>query len=86
MKAKITKVIFTDRKQDWSPYHRNGKGFFMLHIQLEDWKWISKFYNKKELDPSSKLKEWDEYEIEIKVIWEFTNLISIQDKDWNIII
>ena len=85
MKLKIKQVVFTNKNKDGTPYNRNGKPFFMLHIQLENGAWCSKFYNKKELDPSSKITVWKEYEIEVKVNWEYTNLTSLKD-NWNIII
>lgn len=86
MKSKIKQIIFTDKKQDWTPLKRNGVWFFMLHLQLEDWKWISKFYNKSESNPTSKIEVNKEYEIVLKQNWEYYNLISLSDLNWNIII
>lgn len=86
MKLKIKQVIFTDKTKDWKPLERNWKWFFMFHIQLEDWKWISKFYSKRESDPSSKIKVWEEYDILYKVNWDYLNLVSILDLNWNIIL
>lgn len=86
MKLKIKQVIFTDKTKDWKPLERNWKWFFMFHIQLEDWKWMSKFYSRKEYDPSSKIKVWEEYDILYKVNWDYLNLVSILDLNWNIIL
>lgn len=85
MKLKIKQIIFTDKTKEWLPLIRNGKSFYMFHIQTEDGRWISKFFNKKEENPSSKLKVWEEYEINFKVNWQYNNLLSVYDLKWNLI-
>ena len=86
MKVLIKQVIFTDKKQDGTPLVRNWNPFFMLHLQLNDWKWVSKFYNSKELYPTWKIEAWKEYDIDYKQNGQYFNLLQLKDLLWNIII
>ncbi len=86
MKVLIKQVIFTDKKQDGTPLVRNWNPFFMLHLQLNDWKWLSKFYNHKELYPTWKIEAWKEYDIDYKQNGQYFNLLQLKDLLWNIII
>ena len=83
---KIKQVIFTDKKQDGTPLVRNGTPFFMLHLELEDGKWVSKFYNHKEQDPTKLINLAEDYEVLFKQNWQYFNLISLLDKKWKVII
>lgn len=86
MKVLIKQVIFTDKKQDGTPLVRNWNPFFMLHLQLNDWKWVSKFYNNKELYPTWKIEAWKEYDIDYQQNGQYFNLLQLKDLLWNIII
>lgn len=101
MKLWIKDIIFTDRTKDDKPLiDKNQNSFFMLHIEIsnewvkqkvqpnEHWVWISKYYSDdKDKDMLiEKIKVWEIYNIEYKQSWQWKNLISLRDKDWNIII
>lgn len=79
MKATIKQVIFTDTALNGQPYkHKTtGNPFWMLHLELSDGKWVSKFYSKKEDDPSTKIIEGKEYDISYKQSWPYYNLIAL---------
>jgi len=99
MNFKIKDIIFTNQTKDGKELKRkNWDLFFMLHLEVEEvgddklewnkhWKWISKFYNEDKWDSiKQKIKVWELYKIEYRQSWIYKNIISVRDKDDNIII
>ena len=85
MMKKIIEVIFTSKTKDWKQLIRNWRPFYMLHLKDEHWIWYSKFY-KDNSDIAMKIQVWQMFTLEVKQNWEYNNLLSLKDKDWNIII
>jgi len=77
MITKIKQIIFTDKKKDWTLLSNAAWPFKMLHLELEDWKFISKFYKANEAQPNISI--WVEYNIEYKQNWIYFNLISLSE-------
>jgi len=75
MITRFKQIIFTDKKKDGSPLMKWDKPFKMLHIELEDWKWISKFYKYDEECPE--LNTTDMYNVEYKENGIYFNIVSI---------
>lgn len=83
----VKQIIFTDKRKDWKPLENASGKFYMLHLEWDDGKWYSKFYNQpiKE-ERLSQLKEWSTYTIRYTQAWQYQNIISVSDTQNNVII
>lgn len=90
MITKIKEIIFTDKRKDWNDLvsPKTWGKFFMLHLKLEDDKWVSKYYvdDSKKNMLLDKIKVWESYNIDYKETWLYRNIIQLEDTKWNIII
>ena len=100
MYFEIKQIIFTDETKDGKKLvsQKTKEPFFMLHLEVIEWdkasiesnqhgKWISKYYTEDKWNSiKEKIKVWNLYNIEYKVSWIYKNIVSVRDKDNNIII
>lgn len=79
IKTKLKQVIFTDTRLDGTKQiNKKGEKFFMLHLQIEDDKWLSKYYQNG-MKPRSDFYFDVEYNIEYVQNGEWFNLISVTE-------
>lgn len=79
----IKQVIFTDKRKDWQPLKNKAWApFKMLHLELADGKWISKYY--KIDDDAPEIEVGTRYNILFNKNWEYYNLVALYDvaKEW----
>ncbi len=76
----IKQILFTDKKKDGTPLINKGwVPFKMLHLELKDWTWVSKYYKQDDYKPELEVNV--EYDIRIKQNWQYYNLIAIYTLD-----
>lgn len=76
MQTTITKAIVATESQNGTPYvNKNWQPFRMLHIQLADWTWASKYYNIDDKVPE--IVEWEEYDVNVVQNGQYFNITSI---------
>lgn len=77
METTLKQAFVTTESKDGKPYiNKNGQPFKMLHIELEDGRWASKYYSMKEdidVPPTG-----EKIYLELKQNGQYLNLLSFQ--------
>lgn len=77
MKTTIKQAIVATQSKEWKPYvNKNGEPFKMLHIELEDWRRASKYFNFNDATPT--LEGGKEYDVELVQNGQYYNIASIR--------